>query len=49
MIEHHRGAIEMANTQLASGTNPQARDLSQAIIDAQNAEIAEMEQLQAAL
>lgn len=45
MIEHHRGAIEMADTQLASGTNPQALELAQAIIDAQNAEITEVQQL----
>jgi uncharacterized protein (DUF305 family) len=49
MIEHHRGAIEMADTQLASGTNPQALALAQSIIDAQNAEITEMEQLLRAL
>jgi uncharacterized protein (DUF305 family) len=49
MIAHHRGAIEMADTQLASGTSPQARALAQAIIDAQNAEITEMEQLSQAL
>jgi len=49
MIEHHRGAIEMADTQLASGTNPQALALARSIIDAQNAEITEMEQLLQAL
>jgi uncharacterized protein (DUF305 family) len=49
MIEHHRGAIEMADTELASGTNPQALALAEAIIDAQNAEITEMDRLLLAL
>lgn len=43
MLAHHRGAVEMAEVELAHGTNPQARDLAQRIIDAQGAEIAEME------
>ncbi|RYV52147.1 DUF305 domain-containing protein [Pengzhenrongella frigida] len=45
MIEHHRGAIEMADAELASGSSPQALALARAIIEAQNAEITEMEQL----
>ncbi|RYV49704.1 DUF305 domain-containing protein [Pengzhenrongella frigida] len=45
MIEHHRGAIEMSQAELAAGVNPQALELAQTIIDAQKAEITEMEQL----
>lgn len=45
MIEHHQGAIEMAENELAAGANPRALELARAIIDAQKAEIAEMEQL----
>ncbi|WP_407343449.1 DUF305 domain-containing protein [Pengzhenrongella phosphoraccumulans] len=45
MIEHHQGAIEMSQTELAAGSNPQALELAQAIIDAQKAEITEMAQL----
>lgn len=43
MIAHHQGAVEMAQTQLADGENPQARELAQQIIDDQQAEISEME------
>ncbi|WP_330250245.1 DUF305 domain-containing protein [Nocardia sp. NBC_00565] len=42
MIEHHTGAIAMANTELANGANPDARALATAIIAAQQAEIATM-------
>lgn len=45
MIEHHEGAIEMSESQLAAGSNPGALELAQSIIDAQKAEITEMEQL----
>ena len=45
MIEHHRGAIEMAETQVADGANPQAVALAEKVIDDQTAEIAEMEQM----
>lgn len=45
MIAHHTGAVQMAQTELAQGTNPQARQLAQAIIGAQQAEIAEMQRL----
>ena len=42
MIEHHTGAIEMARTELATGQNPEAKNLAQTIINAQQAEITEM-------
>lgn len=45
MIEHHRGAVEMATTELDDGQFPEALELAQTIIDAQNAEITEMEQI----
>ncbi|WP_298458544.1 DUF305 domain-containing protein [uncultured Cellulomonas sp.] len=45
MIEHHRGAIEMAETEVADGANPQATSLAERIIDDQAAEITEMEQM----
>ncbi|MGW4769164.1 DUF305 domain-containing protein [Nocardia sp. NPDC004278] len=39
MIEHHNGAITMANTELANGVNPDAKALATAIVAAQQAEI----------
>jgi uncharacterized protein (DUF305 family) len=45
MIEHHTGAVQMAETELASGRNTDAKKLAQAIIDAQRAEITEMNTL----
>ena len=45
MIEHHRGAIVMAETERGEGTNQQATRLAQQIIDDQTAEIAEMTNL----
>jgi uncharacterized protein (DUF305 family) len=45
MIAHHDGAIEMARTELAKGTSTEAKALAQKIIDAQQAEITEMEGL----
>lgn len=43
MIDHHEGAVQMAQTELAEGTDPQARTMAQEIIDAQQAEIREMQ------
>ena len=43
MIEHHRGAVDMAREEVSGGRNPQAVDLAQEIVDAQEAEIAEMD------
>lgn len=45
MIKHHEGAIAMARTELADGQYPAATQLAQQIIDAQQAEIAEMQTL----
>lgn len=48
MIRHHEGAVEMATDQLADGENEEALALAQEIIDAQKAEIDEMQALLAA-
>lgn len=45
MIEHHEGAIEMAQYLLDDGENSQVRRLGEAIISAQEAEIELMRQL----
>ena len=45
MIAHHEGAVQMAQTELANGTNPEATALAQQIVDAQETEIAEMREL----
>ncbi len=45
MIEHHCGAIQAADTELADGEHPPAMDLANTNWDDQTAEIAEMEQL----
>lgn len=45
MIRHHQGAIEMARTELDKGASTEAKDLGQKIIDAQQAEIDEMQEL----
>lgn len=49
MTVHHEGAVEMSQEQLANGENPQAKELAEAIIAAQNDEIAEMKTLLAEL
>jgi uncharacterized protein (DUF305 family) len=45
MIGHHEGAITMAQTELASGTNDDAKRLAQQIITAQQGEITQMKQM----
>ena len=49
MIAHHEGALPMARTELADGSNPQANQLAQEIIDSQTAEISRMRELLTAL
>ncbi|MFE9578423.1 DUF305 domain-containing protein [Nocardia sp. NPDC006044] len=39
MIEHHTGAVAMAETELADGTNAESKALARTIIDSQRAEI----------
>lgn len=43
MIEHHEGAVEQAETELDDGQSTEATELAQTIIDAQQAEIEEMQ------
>ncbi len=43
MIAHHQGAIDMAKVELEHGKDPTQRKLAQAIIKAQEQEIAEMQ------
>jgi uncharacterized protein (DUF305 family) len=45
MIEHHRSAVQMAETEAADGQNTDAIALAESIRDSQTAEIAEMQQL----
>lgn len=45
MTAHHEGAIAMAKQVLATSTNQAVRDLAQAIIDGQTAEISTMQKL----
>jgi uncharacterized protein (DUF305 family) len=45
MTVHHEGAIEMARDQVEDGSNPQAVELAQDIVRAQETEIAEMERM----
>ncbi len=49
MTEHHNGAVEMAQTELDEGEYPDAVELAQTIIDAQQAEIDEMQKILAEL
>lgn len=45
MIEHHTGAVQMAQTEQAQGLNPQAKELAGAIVADQQREITEMQDL----
>lgn len=46
MIEHHEGAVEMANDVLADGVNENVRDLAETVIHDQQQEIEHMQELQ---
>jgi uncharacterized protein (DUF305 family) len=45
MIEHHEGAIEMAQAERAEGENAEAKALAEEIEAAQTEEISTMEEL----
>jgi uncharacterized protein (DUF305 family) len=45
MVSHHQGALDMAKTELAAGSNADAKALAQRIMDGQTAEITEMQHL----
>ncbi|MFD9829422.1 DUF305 domain-containing protein [Tsukamurella tyrosinosolvens] len=45
MIAHHKGAITMADTELAKGVNPENRKIAEQIKSGQQAEITRMEKL----
>lgn len=42
MIEHHKGAVAMAQTEVKTGSNPEAKQLAVSIADTQTQEIAKM-------
>ncbi|HEY0054705.1 MAG TPA: DUF305 domain-containing protein [Pedobacter sp.] len=43
MKGHHQGAVDMAQAQLSSGTDPKLKAMAQKIIDAQKSEITELD------
>lgn len=43
MVPHHQSAADMARVEVERGSNPQVKALAQRIIDAQTAEIAQLE------
>jgi uncharacterized protein (DUF305 family) len=49
MIGHHEGAVDMAQQEIGAGKYPDAIELARNIITSQEAEIAEMKQMLAAL
>ena len=49
MIDHHRGAVAMAQTEVASGQYPEAIAMAETIISTQNQEITTMGDILATL
>lgn len=49
MIEHHEGAVSMAQAQVENGQHPEAVDLAREIIATQQAEIEQMQELKTAI
>ena len=49
MIAHHEGAVEMAQTEVETGSDPAAVEMAQTIVDTQTAEIETMENLLASM
>ena len=45
MIEHHQGAVDMANNVLGVGKDPGVKKLAEVIVASQQAEIAEMQEM----
>ena len=45
MVEHHEGAVEMAETEIADGQFKSAVDLAENIVESQTAEIEKMQGL----
>ncbi|MFI1366325.1 DUF305 domain-containing protein [Streptomyces griseochromogenes] len=45
MVEHHRGAVQMAGTEKEKGAYGPAKTMADAVVTAQNAEIEEMNEL----
>ena len=43
MIPHHQAAVDMANTYLESGNDPELRQLAQHIVQTQQHEISQMQ------
>ncbi|GAA4905615.1 uncharacterized protein (DUF305 family) [Nonomuraea thailandensis] len=45
MIAHHQGAIEMARTEQAAGSNPRAKELAGAMAATQQAEVEQLRRI----
>ncbi|MFG1679301.1 DUF305 domain-containing protein [Nonomuraea sp. NPDC049269] len=45
MIEHHKGAIDMAKTEQANGSDPEAKELAKTIETAQQAEVEQLQKI----